>query len=714
MASSTAPFRAPAQKLVVPSSFDKFPKFLLDLGVNFFQEPVSDKLPLKQAWGWKIIDVEEFVADPNNKAELEKHGYGAISYGWGPYWPWGSTQESYPIEKERRLKPEFANSAGLQWSFPLILNYTTASGINNGNEKHHLDFDQVRLVFKTIGKRFVWWDHACIPQYPGKGSVEAAIKQLTDERRKAGNNTPVTDADLPLLLQDLSPTLKAVRGLEVGKQKYVYENADVGAVWIHQIVWSTDRNFAIQKILANASYSDTAAGFEAVQDELLKFSSLSAPIEGTARALLLKVLKDPKNTAELKASISNFLANLTIIKNEEYWFQSIWCFQEGRLLKRQALLDYEAKLLGVDNLAGKGVDPLPLVPGPYNKVQANATSSKTKGNRTIDAPSYLHLTACTTLLAGFINESLKKQGGKCPIDFVDLANTDRSFLENSLVSLKNSGLMFYQEGAILDVLASARHSRTFSRFQHDLYYGLEGVLGLDGTFLKPDYTIPDSRMIEVARQFFKQLVYQFDWRVVLLAKADGSDPMNMNEWAAVSRGFYEPVADQLPELKFPPKNANNPTLIYNDTQADGNKLVIVQPSSPASKGILTWKPSQKPTVSAILYKLGQFPQPINPGNSGTILNSAVVDHQEISSWAATDRLIPIQRTGVDTRTEKAPDAFDFSGFGTSCSALCLYLKAWDDTTKAGQYSGWVRLTNMPVKELQDAYITQENVNMLWN
>ena len=126
--------------------FRVWPKFILDLGADFLsEEEWVIGSPKKPAWKWTIHCLEDFCKDAANKTLFETHGYGAVSYAWG----FEYINKPVPIHSSTDPVPNMPDPR-YKWEIPKCdLLFT---------------LNDVRRVFKTMGKRFVWWDHACIPQ----------------------------------------------------------------------------------------------------------------------------------------------------------------------------------------------------------------------------------------------------------------------------------------------------------------------------------------------------------------------------------------------------------------------------------------------------------------------------------------------------------------------------------------------------------------------
>lgn len=659
-----------------PANVLKLPYFLLDLGADFFKEPLEDKVKPKESWGWRIIIIEDFIQDANNKTLLAKSGYGAISYGWGAHE--ANPRPSY--DEKNRFVPAFPK-APYKWRFPEIWDYPTPDGPGSGTSvKQSLDFDHVRAVFRTMRKRFVWWDHACIPQ--------------EDATQGWGSVVP------------LDPILKTRRSQEVEKQKVVYQFADVGAAWIHQITWRSDNEFDISKILLKAA-SQQLPDLETFRD-LKKFNSTEATIKGTPRAMLAAVLGSPTDAPTWCTAVNSFLDSLEKIKAQEYWFRSLWCFQEGALLRPQAFLDYNGKLLGFNHQpsdpAAVDVKPYPIIKDP-------------KGNE-VNAPCYLHITGCTTLLSNMISTVLlNADDPKAAREVVAVAKggnvgqvTGIEFLKTVRRRLGDSGLMFYAQNSPLEMLASARSSRSHSRYWQDQYFAMIGVLGLNDSILKVDYSQTQAaHELDLQKDFFAQILSQYQWPTLLLAKSTNE---TIKSWAAVSAGNFEPIGDFVPGV-YPGKDAPVPSYQYSLSYDKATDEVVITPPA-SSKIIPCWRPNKG---SAALMEIDPK-NPVAAATANEILFTSLDFTSQTFAGKTNWCLLPFQRLLGPNEKEPPLSTMPFQytpwqGSDQQRNARCLYLEKWDDNTRSGVYRGVVDIKQADMKAGTDAIDLKADVRMKW-
>ncbi|KAL7274858.1 hypothetical protein RUND412_002220 [Rhizina undulata] len=195
---------------------------------------------LLQLSTWKIV---EYANSPIVRAIVKaKGGYGVISYTWGRYW----TDRNKFMDGEPK---------GVTWKMPQTTVFT---------------MDQMKAFLQTMGKDYVWWDMACVPQG--------------------------TDQTLP-------PDLYKRQLTEIANQKWIYQDAAVGRIWVHQTDW-TNTTGAMKQILLKEPDPEPTTTPEQARDQVLDYVKL---VESAVAA--------------------------------EPWLTSIWTFQEGVLLTTSELID---------------------------------------------------------------------------------------------------------------------------------------------------------------------------------------------------------------------------------------------------------------------------------------------------------------------------------------------------------------------------------------
>lgn len=674
-------FKLAQVPLDLKNNTDKLPFFLLDLGPDFLREPRQDDKPSQPvAWKWEVICVKDFINNSANRDLLSDHGYGAISYGWGIHEPpYPQPRPSYDPKTDP--VPKFP--AQYSWLIPKIWNYQTPDNPGSSNTvAQSLTLDRVRAVFRTMQKRFVWWDHACIPQIDATQGHQAPQAQL-------------------------SPDLKKLRSQEVDKQKTVYELADVGAVWIHQITWRQAdkwgkvKDFDVSKVLLQAS---SLTDFTDPR-KIPMFKSTDTPVTGSARATLVALLGNPNSTSAWRTAIENFLKGLEAVKDQEYWFRSLWCFQEEALLKKQAFLDYNGNLLGWD------ANPVQTFDRKVYPLVKRKEGDLNKDDGGVNAPCAFHIMCCTTLLAIMISTTITGSAPVREIEDIQKGPGGSDFLKSALKSLSNSGLLFFPHDSPLELVASARRGRIVGRYLQDKYYAMKGVLGLDDSIMTSDYNLNED---QIQPLFFAAIVKHYQWTTLMLAKSD-ADSIG---WTSVSAGRYEPIGSYV-GVKWPAKDAPIPKYFPKLEYDIGNAELVVrlpvgEKSGPEYRYIEYWIPTggnmKRYTLDAA--------KPVSDKLTNEILfQDLTLPPPGVHSWC----LIPFQRLlksgevkkGQDTSFDTWRSSWDRSE--TARDARCIYLTKWDASTAKGVFSGIVDVRGGAVAGGTRTRwtITDKDVRMKW-
>ncbi|KAL7274614.1 hypothetical protein RUND412_002477 [Rhizina undulata] len=199
---------------------------------------------LLQLSTWKIVEYANSAAV--QAAVKAAGGYGVISYTWGRYW-------------KDRTKFMTGGPAGVTWGMPLTTVFTMA---------------EIKSFLQTMGKDYVWWDMACVPQGTDK---------------------------------TLTPELYRRQLTEIGNQRWTYEGAAIGKIWVHQTDWTAN---------------------------------------GAMKQILLKKPDPPVTTEE--AARDAVIAYVKLVQTAvaaEPWLTSIWTFQEGIMLTTSELIDKNRRQL---------------------------------------------------------------------------------------------------------------------------------------------------------------------------------------------------------------------------------------------------------------------------------------------------------------------------------------------------------------------------------
>ena len=597
--------------------FKVWPKFILDLGADFLsEEEWVIGSPKKPAWKWTIHCLEDFFRDAANKTLFETHGYGAVSYAWG----FEYINKPVPIHSSTDPVPSMLD-AHYKWEIPKCdLLFT---------------LNDVRRVFKTLGKRFVWWDHACIPQL---------------DLSNGYNNAP-----------PLTSLLKTIRSEEVEKQKAVYELADVGAVWIHRIEWVKDP--MIKQILL-AAPELSVKEMKDLNALYSNFNYTQAVIPQTARAYLGGAFKNPTTAAKWKDAIDQFLVQLSGVKNEDKWFASLWSFQEGVLLKSQAFLDKSGQYLCHSGITSNSIPPVDKLPFPRIKA----------AKPDVDALGLWHLTTLTTLLAGYMAQAIRDPS-KAIKELAEVTQLPScsTYLSQKLHALGTSGLLFYPQNSPLEMICAARRSRETNWSELDRYYAMIGVLGIT---MRADYTGVTEAQAQAL--FFPAVLQAYQWPTLLLARSLQPPLHPESWWLAVSTGLIEPLGGYF-DAGFVAKGAQAPAsypLIHYEQATD--EVVLSKPP-PLSKpkrddeppSLNFWEPAS--WAKSIFYYI-LHPLPLNSKISQEVtLGDIKLNEPNLG----TDmHLVPVQRLDGATAELNKPFVLTWSPAekGKPRNVRCLLVK----------------------------------------
>ncbi|MCJ1338622.1 hypothetical protein MMC09_003911 [Bachmanniomyces sp. S44760] len=631
-----------------------WPKFILDLGPDFLSEPEWIIAPHNKppTWQWTIHCLEDFVKVPANKTLFETNGYGAISYAWGFEYK-GKPIPNHPLTDPIPSMPD----PKYKWEFPqcaLLFN-----------------LNDIRRVFKTMQKRFVWWDHACIPQ----------------QDLSKGYPAPA-----------LTPLLSTVRSEEVAKQKATYELADVGAVWIHRIEWNKDP--MIKKVLL-AAPSVNVKELKDLNALYSTFNYTQAVIPQTARAYLVEAFKKPPTAASWKTAIVDFLEQLAKVKEEDKWFSSLWSFQEGVLLQSQAFIDKTGQYLRHDGTASDFIAPVDRLPFPRIKTSKDEA----------DALGLWHLTTLTTLLAGYMAQAIRDPSKAIK----ELAGVTQlpacsTFLSDKLHILGTSGLLFYPQNSPLEMICAARRSRETNWSVLDRYYAMIGVLGIS---LIADYGATEERAQQI---FFPAVLQAFQWPTLLLARSLQPPPQPESWWLAVSTGLIEPLGGYF-DAGFVAKGAKAPPTyppIHYEQATD--EIVLSKPPMPINMkrndeppSLNIWEPASW-TKSTFYYILHTLPMDSKISQQ-VMLQDIKLNEANLGSDM---HLIPIQR--LDGATADANKPFDLAWSpaekGKPRSVRCLLVKGLSKPTATSlecSFMGIIEVHGLVVRQYQE----YESIKMKW-
>ena len=367
----------------------------------------------------------------------------------------------------------------------------------------------------------------------------------------------------------LAPTVQAASNGELTKQKFVYDRATAGAVWLLSLTWDNTDNKAnwkaLQKMLTQAPKLLDLATIKT----MTKDQKATDPKKKAVWTILANVLGNPllgstgqESADAWKAAIESFRGLLNSIRNEEAYFRSLWSFQETRLMTNQAFLDRSGKVLPLyKDAALTGEQP----PFPNTNISVDGVV------RQATFPSMADITNFATLLASQISIAYNNVYGSgtvvAPIPpLVQLWAKPAQgvpYLEPVLQELTTSGLLYNSEQSPLELILAARRSRFPSLKFADQYFAMTGVLGLVKTATGNDFEMKTSNDYfngvtwsddpnveedwsrnakwltdELPKAFFEALIKRYQWLMLLLAKKPTD---KVAHWGAVSMGHYETI-----------------------------------------------------------------------------------------------------------------------------------------------------------------------------
>lgn len=374
--------------------------------------------------------------------------------------------------------------------------------------------------------------------------------------------------------------LQRAADTEVLKQKFVYEKASVGVVWLNETIW--DNSPSLGKILLKTPKLfdlDTARtilrrsydGTTIVPDKQASsktpvwmilsnvLSGLFTPDSQSNASTATESGPALNSAKEWLDAIQNFVDLLKDVRKNEGWFRSLWSFQEGRLLKVQAFVDRYGKAFKTGSDLDRDGKKLPF---PQTQVQVDGTFKPT------NHPGIRELSAFATLLAGQISLAYIKAFGygtaamaipplvelwqKLPSVSGGKATT--SPLESIMSDLNSTGILYSSGDSPLELIVAARRTRFPSLYLKDQYYAMTGVLGLVKIDQSQDYSIQDREwggymgprsadtidwlQFALPKMFFEALVKRYQWLVLMLAKRSVD---NIDHWGAISMGHFETI-----------------------------------------------------------------------------------------------------------------------------------------------------------------------------
>ena len=432
---------------------DTTPSFLVDLGPGF--KSLKPDVNANNPWPWKVISVQDLPndEDPDTMRALMAEGWAAISYAWGEFLPTQpfKYRPVYDGPREQNGLPSAYVPQGAsekrrkEWNWPMHKSTVPSLSLEN-----------FRKVVITIGKRFFWWDLACLPQV----DYSQGFWRNMDNKDDKGNPAPMAG---PVYLSD---ELNAIAEKEVTKQKYVYDRAAVGAAWLHQITWDGTAQSPTKALLTQAP---ALIDLETVKTIVSDTTNPSYSGDSVVNVLSTVLgIKNPKDSAAWLTAIIQFKDSLAKIRMEDAWFRSLWSFQEGKLLKVQAFLDSQGSVLKPPGWTlVKGQTP----PYPNIKLQV--------GNDYKDSssPDVSDITSIATLLASqvsiaYIGQQNPKLSSKAIPALVDLWTKNTKDMSMVVADIASTGLLYYTEDMPLERIIAARRSRYPSFWYADAFYAV--------------------------------------------------------------------------------------------------------------------------------------------------------------------------------------------------------------------------------------------------
>ncbi|KAF5855105.1 hypothetical protein ETB97_010045 [Aspergillus alliaceus] len=284
----------------------------------------------------------------------------------------------------------------------------------------------------------------------------------------------------------LGKDLEEVKGEEVAKQMHIYKGAKKSIVWLHRTNWD-------------------------------KCPRLAGYLKGS-----LQPLNDFGDT------IADFALSIKGMQEEEPWLTSGWTLQEGVLLEKTTLLDYNGKSLSGDFEPGQ------------------------KQARVLDlsipaTPLAIHIaTAFVRVSEGWTSSKNMPQGMpeqvKQAIDFISASQSNYERAATCLSKIVSSGLVAYWPGkaTALYILAGA-DGRRFT-VPEDRCWALLGALDLED--VEPWYVnwpkVDEKKaMKEIKTKFFVPLLKKYQWELLVLPEIVDQHILDGLSWPerAVHGGF---------------------------------------------------------------------------------------------------------------------------------------------------------------------------------
>ncbi|KAL6713989.1 hypothetical protein ACLMJK_008483 [Lecanora helva] len=534
---------------------DTTPAFLVDLGPEYKTQDPS------QPWPWKVISVQHLCDDDLTGAEvLLQEGWGAISYAWGECQSWSPFSSPFtpdrdldlpfldPPTNKKKYRPVYE---GGRKKNDLPLAYVPPGSSPQDVEAWNWGIPKIpaftvldiKRVFKTIRRRFIWWDMACLPQMDFSKGFDA------DPSRNYPGPPRLAEA------------VTKVAGGELSKQKYVYDRASAGAAWLLTLNWNQGADASkwtsLQKLLTQAPKLLDLATIKT----MIKDQKATDPKKRAVWTILQAILGKPglEDANAWKDAIDRFKALLLAIRNEEAWFRSLWSFQEARLMKNQAFVDKSGNVLPLYQTSALAEQP----PFPNTNILVDGIITQAS------YPSMADIINVATLLASQISLAYNSVYGSgtagMPLPpLVTLWQPDpkvqgsKPYLEPVLRELTASGLLYNPENAPLEMLLAARRSRFPSLKFADQYFAMTGVLGLVkvddqhdysldtsydywygvNTAVDPnDWTLNKQWLVDgLPKAFFEAIVKRYQWLALLFAKKSVD---KVDHWGAIAMGHYE-------------------------------------------------------------------------------------------------------------------------------------------------------------------------------
>ncbi|KAK4150593.1 hypothetical protein C8A00DRAFT_17916 [Chaetomidium leptoderma] len=162
--------------------------------------------------------IHDVANEPDVALELDKIGFGIISYTWGRFQNEATYEDSPNAPKFDLLNQPGPNQ--IWWYIPKM-------------KPGQFSMEDVRGIVEKLNMKYVWWDWACIPQSWDSGN-------RVDPKRS------------PRIIGSLADEHKKVAKDEVAKQFYIYTLAKKGFNWFRDIEWAAPlsvQGTAIQKCI---------------------------------------------------------------------------------------------------------------------------------------------------------------------------------------------------------------------------------------------------------------------------------------------------------------------------------------------------------------------------------------------------------------------------------------------------------------------------------